>query len=568
VKRPFVVTDAVLAILRNRVLRVILSTVAVLVLSGDVLSGDVTPRIMPLGDSITRGWYGSSYAWGYRRPLYVSLTNGGYEFDFVGSKADGSFPDPNHEGHDGWRADEILNGRPSYGKLENWLIAHQPDVVLLHIGTNDVTQGNQDANEVNSILNVIDSYEAGHHKEVTVILALIINRRIDSPLTKRSQTTQFNRDVNDMALNRIANGDDIIIADMESALNYNIGVDMADEVHPNDNGYAKMANVWYGALVDYFSGLAFSISGYVFEVDGNTPVEGMLVHTDCNDINVVTDTNGFYKLLVDYKWSGVVMPQKNGFLVDPNGYAFADVNQDYNNMNCTATMLTFEISGYVLGPDHVTPISGVNVSAENGGGGWTSKYGGGSSITDETGYYEIVVDYNWSGKVTANKYAYIFEPNSRYYEDVNQDYTSDQNYTGNALNFRITGYITNECEVPIEGVLVSADNGGSQDMTDSGGFYEIWVDSGWSGTVTPTKRHYTFAPGWMSYVDVPTDQPDQNYIAHNIYDLDCDGFIGPGDGAVIADNWLLSGPNIPGDLDASGRVNFVDFADFAAVWGD
>jgi len=44
-------------------------------------------------------------------------------------------------------------------------------------------------------------------------------------------------------MNRIANGDDIIIVDMESELDYSIGADMADEVHPNDSGYTKMAAV-------------------------------------------------------------------------------------------------------------------------------------------------------------------------------------------------------------------------------------------------------------------------------------------------------------------------------------
>jgi hypothetical protein len=235
---------------QKRVWRVILPIATFLVLSVPIPAVGVT-KIMPLGDSITRGWTGSANRWGYRRPLYVSLTNGGYEFDFVGSIADGNFPDPNHEGHDGWRADEILNGRPSEpnaGKLVDWLSAHQPDVVLLHIGTNDITAGNEDANEVNDILDVIDDYEAQSNKRVTVILALIINRRTYNPAT-----TEYNNEVEAMAISRIAGGDDIIIVDMEGALNYS--TDMYDDTHPNDNGYAKIADVWYNAMVQYFDNL-------------------------------------------------------------------------------------------------------------------------------------------------------------------------------------------------------------------------------------------------------------------------------------------------------------------------
>ena len=44
-----------------------------------------------------------------------------------------------------------------------------------------------------------------------------------------------------------------------------------------------------------FRRLIFAISGYVFELDGNTAVEGVLIQAD-NDINSVTDANGYYEL--------------------------------------------------------------------------------------------------------------------------------------------------------------------------------------------------------------------------------------------------------------------------------
>ena len=90
-----------MATIRKRVLKLILPVAVFLVFSASLPAADVT-RIMPLGDSITRGYIGSAFHWGYRKPLYDNLTTGGYSFDFVGSQFDGSFPDPNHEGHDGW----------------------------------------------------------------------------------------------------------------------------------------------------------------------------------------------------------------------------------------------------------------------------------------------------------------------------------------------------------------------------------------------------------------------------------------------------------------------------------
>jgi C1A family cysteine protease len=187
-------------------------------------------------------------------------------------------------------------------------------------------------------------------------------------------------------------------------------------------------------------------------------------------------------------------------------------------------------------------------------------------VTSGGGNYSATVNYGWSGIVTPTKYAYGFEPNSRSYDNVTAD-QNGQNYTGKLLTFAISGCIQNDCNVPIEGVAVSADNGGGQDVTDVNGFYEVWVDYNWSGTVTPTKGHHTFNPGEMVYVDVLADQTEQNYQATNIYDLDCDGSIGFGDIRIISENWL-DGPYLPGDFykDEDDIVNFLDFAEFAKHW--
>jgi len=195
-------------------------------------------KIMPLGDSITRGYWGSPSHNGYRKPLYDKLTDANYNFDFVGSgiPTEGNCPDPNHEGHDGWHAD-TTGPNDILGQVYNWLTANPADIVLLHIGTNDITVGGQNVNEVNSILNEIDRFST----DTKVILALIVDRVPHSPAT-----TQYNQDVNNMAQSRIAAGDNIIIVDMESALNYS--TDMPDNLHPNDTGYAKMADVWFNAL--------------------------------------------------------------------------------------------------------------------------------------------------------------------------------------------------------------------------------------------------------------------------------------------------------------------------------
>ena len=216
------------------------------------------------------------------------------------------------------------------------------------------------------------------------------------------------------------------------------------------------------------------------------------------------------------------------------------------------------ISGHVTEIDANIPVEGVLIEASNDGG---------SDTTDANGYYEVVVDYNWSGKVVPSKYAYAFEPNSITYANVTEDKAEVQNYVGTLLTYTITGYIKNACGTPIEGVFVDANNLSTSDISDANGYYEVWVADNWSGTVTPSKAHYTFDPSSKAYTNVLENKTGQDYLADNIYDLDCDGSIGFGDVAVISENWLSSSPE-KGDLNSDGIVNFVDFADFADVWQD
>jgi peptidoglycan/xylan/chitin deacetylase (PgdA/CDA1 family) len=311
---------------------------------------------------------------------------------------------------------------------------------------------------------------------------------------------------------------------------------------------------------------AYTIWGYCIEPDGDTPVEGVLIQTDTLN-NAVTDANGFYELRVDHGWTGIVTPQKDGYIFDPNSDEYIDVIQDYMNANYIAELRTFKITGHIREQDLITPISDVNVIAENGGGAWTTKYESGPCVSDANGFYELTVDYNWSGIVMPSKYAYAFEPDYIEYATVLTD-QNDQDYLGELMTYAISGYIRNACGTPITRVPIAADNGGGSDITDPNGFYELWVSYNWSGFVIPgDKANYTFDPAAAMYTGVLSDQPEQDYLAENRYDLDCDGLIGYGDVCLFASDWL-NGPDRPSDFykDESNSVNLRDFADFANVW--
>lgn len=207
-----------------------------------------TVKIMPMGDSIT---YDNGYAdvknprpegerSAYRNYLWYQLSDAGYVVDFVGSRRAGQsiVPafDPDNEGYPGWTSYDLAEG--TYA----WLQQSSPDVILLHAGSMD--QQTSPAG-IEMILNEVDTYEANSGQSVTVILALIINRR-----SYAEWVTVLNSKVKAMASARIQNGDKIVIVDMENGAGIDYIKDMADPAHPTDEGYAKIATVWYNALTN------------------------------------------------------------------------------------------------------------------------------------------------------------------------------------------------------------------------------------------------------------------------------------------------------------------------------
>jgi len=222
---------------------------------------DTPVRIMPLGNSITRGVSSGvsdpAKQISYRKDLWDSLAAAGYSIDFVGTLTHGQFYqgfDPQHEGRSGWRDDQLVAQIYNNGG-DNWLNTHlqnntPADVILLHIGTNDINW--HDPNDVDQLLDEINEYEADNNTSVTVIVARMIHRLNYS---SANATHNFNNKTEAAALERLNNGDKIIIVDMENGAGINYAQypngDMWDWGHPYATGYTKMAQVWFDALKNF-----------------------------------------------------------------------------------------------------------------------------------------------------------------------------------------------------------------------------------------------------------------------------------------------------------------------------
>ncbi|MDF7826704.1 GDSL-type esterase/lipase family protein, partial [Pontiellaceae bacterium B12227] len=262
----------------NKKIKYIFTVFIALFACREVLSSPV--RIMPMGDSITYG-DGSITTNSYRGTLKTLLDMGGHtNINFVGSTNSGNFADTEHEGWQGYR----MAGSPKslLEKAYDWGMKNPADIVLLNAGINDFLQN--DPPDSNAVSQVIDEiYRA--NSNATIVLSLIPNGvRIHNFDT----LTPFNNSVKSMAMNRAANGDDIIIVNMEAGAGIDYGWFSPDflltnpYVHPSDVGYNKMATNWYPSVVQalkHQSGVPYFYSNpdtnaviphlYTYEVGAN-----------------------------------------------------------------------------------------------------------------------------------------------------------------------------------------------------------------------------------------------------------------------------------------------------------
>lgn len=196
-------------------------------------------NILPLGDSIT---YGSGTAGGYRSPLYSKLTAAGYTFHYVGTQTNNpsatltAAAQTAHEGHSGWRIDQIDG-------IVNSVSASisSPNYILMMIGTNDFGQGYNTSTAINRLDTLI-----GHITTTWPDAHLIVaNLTIRGEPTNTQIQSLFNPYVEGKVNNHAALGEKVTFVDMYNALTLS---DTYDNLHPNATGYGKMADTWLGAI--------------------------------------------------------------------------------------------------------------------------------------------------------------------------------------------------------------------------------------------------------------------------------------------------------------------------------
>lgn len=198
-----------------------------------------TVRIMPLGDSITRGRTGH---WTYRRDLELALRDAGCSFDFVGTQSGpGSgtgapLSDRDNEGHSGLRTDQIR------ARINNWLPGNGHDWALVHVGTNDVLQGTSIAAARTNISQIIDRLRNAN-PTVGILLAQVIPNLPGN----EAAVVALNDEIASLAPQKTTPTSPVIVVDQYSG--YSTFTHNYDGIHPNDAGDAMIAQRFFEALL-------------------------------------------------------------------------------------------------------------------------------------------------------------------------------------------------------------------------------------------------------------------------------------------------------------------------------
>jgi len=193
-------------------------------------------RILCLGASITYG-YNSPDGNGYRYALRGKLVADGNDVNMVGARSAGNMSDNQVEAWPGYRISQVAaKAGPSYSDM--------PNVVLIFLGTNDMTQNFEVSTAHLRMWELCDAIYKAAPSTMIIISKLL-------PIAKASaenNTLLFNSNLDLTVANLTSQGCKVASVDMHSAW-FSLSDLGPDGTHPTETGYLKMARVFYTGIV-------------------------------------------------------------------------------------------------------------------------------------------------------------------------------------------------------------------------------------------------------------------------------------------------------------------------------
>ncbi|AEE45464.1 cellulose binding domain-containing protein [Cellulomonas fimi] len=222
----------------------LLALAGALALAGPTQAADPV-RIMPLGDSIT----GNPGCW--RALLWQKLQQGGHtDVDMVGTlpaQGCGVAHDGDNEGHGGYLVTDVA----AQGQLVGWLAATDPDVVVMHFGTNDVWSARTTQQILDAYTTLVQQMRASN-PQMRVLVAQIIPVAPPTCAQCPARTAALNAAIPAWAAGITTAQSPVVVVDQ--ATGWVPATDTSDGVHPDEDGIVKLADRWYPALAAVLDG--------------------------------------------------------------------------------------------------------------------------------------------------------------------------------------------------------------------------------------------------------------------------------------------------------------------------
>lgn len=225
------------------------------------LYGDDPLRIWCLGDSITRG--NSTVApprASYRKDLFGLLNNAGLNYDFVGTRNnnDSNFPTWTDQDHDGWGsytsanllngADWSDNGGPGFLGVAAVVGTVRPDIVLLHIGSNDCAYYSDAESGVAATMNNIQGIIAAVRNYNPNAMFFVANMIPGNTTPEyQSMNNALAAAITDDVESYSTQSSPVHLVDMRTG--YDPTWYVSDMVHPDVLGETFMAGQWADAIL-------------------------------------------------------------------------------------------------------------------------------------------------------------------------------------------------------------------------------------------------------------------------------------------------------------------------------
>lgn len=209
-------------------------------------------NILCVGDSITQGGKRTRAEHTYRLPLQMLLREKNIAFNFIGSRQKGldgevTWPDvtkdvpfdPDHEGYYGYKTRPVCNNVKE--AFANYSV--MPDIVLVHLGTNDQKAGDYEKNIGEPLTDFIEFLRTKNPKVVVLLGHLDFNH---------GDVAHAIRDVvENVAKNMNSKKSPVMTVHHYKGWHENpddIYTDTYDWAHPNLKGQEKMAVNWLNAM--------------------------------------------------------------------------------------------------------------------------------------------------------------------------------------------------------------------------------------------------------------------------------------------------------------------------------